>query len=189
MPIVAASAIVVAVVALLAAIYTIVVYNRLVGLRNHCDEAWSNVDTELQRRYELIPNLVSTVKGYAAHERRLLTELTRLRERATHHEGPTADHAEAEARLEVVLDRLLARVEAYPDLKADRHFLQLQRQLTTTANRIQAALRFYNGNVRETNNLVDRIPSNLVASLTGFGRRHYFEPSDPAARARVQVDL
>src|SRR5688572_3961269 len=134
---------------LLPLIWFVVQYNALVGLRNYIAESWSNVDTELKRRYDLIPNLVSTVKGYAAHEREVLERVIELRNRCAANHGPVADQARDENELVDSLKRLFALVENYPQLKADQHFLKLQQELINTENRIQAARRFYNGNVRD----------------------------------------
>lgn len=172
----------------LAGLWAVLTYNRLVSYRNQCREAWSNVDSELERRHDLIPQLVATVKGYAAHERTLLSEIVQLRQNALALPGPTADHARSEGQLSQALDRLLVRVEAYPDLKADRNFLQLQKELVTTADRIQAATRFFNGNVRALNNLVLQFPSSLVAERAGYTTKDYFEAS-PEARSPVQFEL
>ncbi|MAE29356.1 MAG: LemA family protein [Planctomycetota bacterium] len=169
--------------------WALVAYNRLVAIRNHCREAWADVDTELKRRYELIPNLVQTVKGYAGHERLLFEQVTELRARAQANEGPQESQARDENALMEGLGRLVAVAESYPELKASSNFLELQRELATTENRIQAARRFYNGNVRENNNLVEQVPSNLVASLTGFARREYFQVESASEREAVQVDM
>ena len=157
-------------------------YNRLVGVRNHCNEAWHNIDTELKRRYDLIPNLVRCVKGYAAHEKDVLETVTRLREECLHNEGSPEDQARSENKLVRALNDLYVRIEAYPDLKASANYLQLQDELVNTEDRIQAARRFYNGNVRENSNLVEMFPTNLVASMFGFARREYFEVEDTRQR-------
>lgn len=167
----------------------VVMYNNLVRTRNHCDEAWSNIDTELKRRYDLIPNLVSTVRGYAAHEKDLLEELARLRESCVRDTGTPQHQAGNENQLVRTLNRLLARVEAYPDLKASRNFLELQEELVNTEDRIQAARRYYNGNVREMNNLVQTIPSSIVASMGGFTAREFFEVERVSVREPVRVDM
>ncbi len=164
-------------------------YNGLVSIRNQCDESWSNVETELKRRYDLIPNLVRTVKGYAAHERELLEEVVRLREKAAGNEGSPASQARDESALQQALGRLLVRLEAYPDLKASANYLELQRELANTEDRIQAALRFYNGNVRENNNRIQQFPSNVVANMFKFGRREFFELDVPAARQAPKVEF
>lgn len=167
----------------------VVLYNGLVSVRNQCDEAWSNVDTELKRRYDLIPNLVRTVKGYAQHERELIEKVVELRERAAAGHGSIADHAADESQLQQALGSLMARLEAYPDLKASANFLELQKELANTEDRIQAALRFYNGNTRENNNRVQQFPSNLVAGMFNFPLRDFFELAQPAARGPVEVQF
>lgn len=163
-----------AALALLPLLYVIVQYNGLVGLRNHIAEAWSNVDTELKRRYDLIPNLVATVQGYAAHEREVLERVTELRDRCFANQGPVGDQARDEAQLVEALKHLLVRVESYPQLKADQHFLALQRELVNTEDRIQAARRFYNGNVRDYRNKSESFPSNLVAGAFSFLPAEFF---------------
>jgi LemA protein len=164
---------------LLPSLYVVLQYNGLVTLRNYIAESWSNVDTELKRRYELIPNLVATVKGYAAHEREVLERVTELRNRCLANQGPVGDQARDEVQLVAALRRLLVVVEHYPQLQADQHFLQLQQELTNTENRIQAARRFYNGNVRDYRNKQASFPSSLVAQLFKFPPAEFFtvEPS------------
>ena len=184
-----AALIIIAAAILVPVLAVVIMYNGLVRLRNHCDEAWSNVDTELKRRYNLIPNLVHTVKGYAAHEKALLEEVTRLRGQCAANNGTPLEQAATENRFGRALGRLLARVERYPDLKANENFLQLQRELANTENRIQAARRFYNGNVRENNNKVQMFPSNIIASAFGFKDRQFFELEDAAARSVPRVAI
>jgi LemA protein len=171
-------------------IYIIAVYNSLVALRNHLKEAWSNIDTELKRRYDLIPNLVETVKGYARHERETLDKVTELRNLCRVNNGSPAQQAETERQLVAGLNHLLAVAESYPDLKADRNFLQLQTELVNTEDRIQAARRFYNGNVRDYLNKLQVFPSNLVASMFNFPPEagEFFEV-DPVQREAVRVAL
>ncbi len=176
-------------VVLLLVVPAVVMYNRLVSVRNHCDEAWSNVDTELQRRYQLIPNLIETVKGYASHEQKLLNEVTQLRERAFDSRGSVSSQAQDESLLQSSLGQLMVRLEAYPDLKANTNFLELQRELANTEDRIQAALRFYNGNVRENNNRIQQFPSNIIAGMGNFSLREFFQLDDPAARQPVKVQF
>ncbi|HPA18053.1 MAG TPA: LemA family protein [Verrucomicrobiae bacterium] len=173
---------------LILALWVILQYNGLVSLRNHIRESWSNIDTELKRRYELIPNLVQTVKGYAAHEREVLERVTELRARCVAQTGPVVDQAREERELVGAIQRLLAVVENYPDLKADGHFLELQRELVNTEDRIQAARRFYNGNVRDYSNRRETFPSNLVASAFGFGPEGFFEV-EPAVTQAPTVTL
>ena len=161
-------------VVLLPAVWVIVQYNWLVSLRNYISESWSNVDTELKRRYDLIPNLVATVKGYAAHEREVLERVTQLRERCVANNGSPTEQAQDEVQLVDALKQLLVVVENYPQLKADQHFLKLQQELVTTENRIQAARRFYNGNVLDYRNKCETFPSNLVAQMFGFQPQEFF---------------
>lgn len=176
-------------VILLLVVVVIGMYNGLVSVKNHCDEAWSNIDTELQRRYDLIPNLVETAKGYAKHERELLEDVVNLREKAAGNHGSVASQAADESLLQGALGRLMVRLEAYPDLKASANFVELQKELANTENRIQAALRFYNGNARENNNRIQQFPSNVIASMFNFGPRDYFELDNPEARQAPQVQF
>jgi len=176
-------------VALLGAVIFIGLYNGLVSIRNQCDEAWSNVDTELKRRYDLIPNLVNTVKGYAKHERELLEQVVEMREQAAGNHGSLASQAQDEVRLQKSLGQLMVRLEAYPDLKASANFVELQGELANTENRIQAALRFFNGNIRENNNKVQQFPSNVIANMFSFGTREFFELDIPEAREAVKVEF
>jgi LemA protein len=173
--------IILGVVVLLPVIFVIATYNTLVALRNHISEAWSNVDTELKRRYELIPNLVKTVKGYAAHERETLERVVELRNTCMADTGSVHHQEATEKRLVGAVQKLLAVAEAYPDLKADQNFLDLQKELVNTEDRIQAARRFYNGNVRDYRNKCEAFPSNLIAGLFGFTPRDFFDV-DPAVR-------
>jgi LemA protein len=161
-----------AVVLLLA---VVVSHNRFVSQQQLVDNAWANVDTELRRRYDLIPNLVRTVEGYAAHEREVLRTVVEARHEAMRSEGSAADQIGPEQTLVHSLKSLLAVAEAYPELKADTQFLELQRELAVTEDRIQAARRLFNGNVRDYNQRVQSVPSNLVAAAWGFRRRGYFE--------------
>src|SRR5688572_20954448 len=170
-----------AVVVLIPVLWVIVQYNSLVGLRNYISESWSNVDTELKRRYDLIPNLVATVKGYAAHERATLQAVVEARRDAVDARGGAAEQTVQENVLVDALKQLLALREAYPDLKADAQFLDLQQQLTVTEDRIQAARRFYNANVRDYNTRVESFPSMVIASVGRFEKRDYFEV-EPAIR-------
>jgi LemA protein len=174
---------------LLLFIWFIATYNRFVQLRNHCTEAWSNIDTELKRRYELIPNLVATVKGYAAHERGLLEEVTRLRAACAQNNGPVGEQATSERALVAALGKVFVLAERYPELKASANFLALQEELTNTEDRLQAARRFFNGNVRENNNLVESFPSNLVANMFSFTLRDFFEVEPAVRGAEVRVDF
>jgi LemA protein len=179
--------IVAAVVVLVPAIWLIGNYNGLVRLRNFCDEAWSGIDTELKRRYDLIPNLVETVKGYASHERETLERVVELRNRALASTGSPVSQAADENQLVGALRSLMAVAEAYPDLKASRNFLALQEELVNTEDRIQAARRFYNANVRDLNTRVEVFPSNVVALLFGFQKKEFFEIENAVERAAPQV--
>jgi LemA protein len=167
--------IVVAVIAFLLVVACVVAYNRFVQQRQYIDNAWSNVETELRRRYDLIPNLVETVKGYAAHESATLEAVTSARARAVADNGTPAQQSTTENALVGALQSLFAVSEAYPDLKASASFLDLQRQLISTEDRIQAARRFYNNNVRAYNERVQSVPANIIAKLFGFDVRTYFD--------------
>ena len=166
----------------------IVMYNRFVRQRTLVDESWGGIDVELTRRHELIPNLVKTVQGYAAHEQAVLENLTAAREAATAHktDDPT-QRQQFEETVGRALTQVLARVEAYPDLKASQNFLDLQDELTNTEDRIAAARRFYNGNVRAYNTRVSTFPSNVVAGMFGFTSRQFFELTDLNARTAPSV--
>ncbi len=171
-------------------VYAIIVFNRLVRTRQMANEAWSGIDVQLKRRSDLVPNLVESVKGYAAHERSVLEQVTQLRGAARALPGDdVAGRARAEGALSAALGKLLAIAENYPDLKASTNFLELQRQLSDLENEIQMARRYYNGAVRNLNVLVQSFPSNLIAGLFGFAQRDYFEVPDVGDRAVPQVDL
>jgi LemA protein len=171
-------------------LYGIVLFNRLVGMRQMANEAWSGIDVQLKRRSDLIPNLVETVKGYAAHERGLFAEVTELRNQARALTGDDVKGREqAEGALSHAVGKLLALAEAYPDLKASTNFLELQQELSRIENEIQMARRYYNGAVRNLNTLVESVPSNIVARLTGFAQRAYFELADATERAVPRVSV
>lgn len=168
----------------------VVMYNRFVRQRTLIDSSWGGIDVELTRRHDLIPNLVSTVQGYADHEREVLTALTRAREQAAAHQTDSpAGRQPFEEQVGQTLGTVLARAEAYPDLKASANFLDLQHQLTETENRIAAARRFYNLNVGAYNTRVATFPSNLVAGAFDFTGRDFFEVSDVAVRQAPTVHL
>ncbi|HLM84217.1 MAG TPA: LemA family protein, partial [Candidatus Bathyarchaeia archaeon] len=150
--------------------WVIAIYNGLVRLKNRVDEAWSDIDVQLKRRYDLIPNLVNTVKGYAAHEKEVFEKVTEARTRAMGAQS-AADKAQAENALSQTLKSLFAVAEAYPDLKANQNFLELQRELTDTEDKIQAARRFYNGNVRDFNTKIQVFPNNMIAGSLGYTAR------------------
>jgi LemA protein len=176
-------------VAVLLILWVAFMYNSLIRGRNHCDEAWSNIDTELKRRYDLIPNLVNAVKGYAAHEREVLERVTQARTAAVASQGSPASQARDENVLVDSLRRLLAVVEKYPDLKANQNFLDLQEELVNTEDRLQRARRFYNGNVRDYNNRVEVLPSNIVARCFGLKKREFFEIEAAVERAAPAVKI
>ena len=176
-------------VTVLVIIWAIANYNVLVRLRLHCRESWADIDTELKRRYDLIPNLVDTVKGYAAHEREVLAAVTEARTRAVASTGSPGSQAGDENLLVAALLRMLVVAEDYPDLKASDNFLELQKELARTEDRIQAARRFYNGNVRQMNTRVEVFPSNLIASACGFCQEEFFEVESTAVRQAPAVDL
>jgi len=165
---------VVAAVILLPIVYVILTYNTLVALRNHIRDAWGNIDTELKRRYDLIPNLVATVKGYAAHEKEIFERVTQLRTQCMASEGAVQKQVADENQLVDALQKMLAVVENYPQLKSDRNFLKLQQELVNTEDRIQAARRFFNGNVRDYRNKCETFPSSIIASSFGFQLQDYF---------------
>ena len=178
----------IAVIVLTPIIFVIATYNALIGLKNHIKDAWANIDTELKRRYELIPNLVNTVKGYAAHEQQVFTQITELRSKCIANTGNVSQQCGTEQLLVGALQKLLAVVENYPKLKADTNFLQLQQELVNTEDRIQAARRFYNGNVRDYKNKCQMFPSSIVAGLFGFESQDYFNV-DSAVREVPSIDL
>jgi LemA protein len=169
-------------------IYVVLTYNTLVALRNHIRDAWGNIDTELKRRYDLIPNLVATVKGYAAHEKEIFDRVTQLRAQCMASRGPVQQQAVNEIQLVGALQQLLGVVENYPQLKADQHFLRLQKELVNTEDRIQAARRFYNGNVRDYRNKCETFPSNIIAGAFGFQPEDYFRVS-PSVREVPDADF
>lgn len=163
-------------------------YNRLVTSRNMVEEGWSGIDVQLKRRADLIPNLVETVKGYAAHEKGVLEEVTRARAEATAATSPQ-EKGQAENMLTGALRQLFAVAEAYPDLKADDNFRQLQTQLAEVEDDIQKARRYYNGAVRRLNTQVEVFPSNIVAAQFRFERADYFEIEDPHSRELPRVEF
>ena len=149
-------------------------YNRFIVLINRTKEAWSDIEVQLKRRYDLIPNLVETVKGYAVHERELFEKVTEARSKAMSAQT-IKEHSEAENFLSQTLKSLFAVAENYPDLKASANFLELQRELTDTEDKIQAARRFYNGNARDLNIMVESFPANIIASMFNFKKVEFFE--------------
>ncbi|MDQ1519442.1 MAG: LemA protein [Actinomycetota bacterium] len=177
--------IIVAIVVLLILIF-VVQYNGLVRLRNRIDNAWSQIDVQLQRRHDLIPNLVETVKGYASHERETLESVVQARNQAVSAQGPAAQ-GQAENVLTGALRQLFAVAEAYPDLKANQNFLSLQEELTSSEDRVAYARQFYNDTVLKYNNKIQAIPSNIIAGMFNFQEREYFEGEEEARSVpRVQ---
>ena len=164
-------------------------YNALVKTRLHVRESWSDIDTELKRRYDLVPNLVETVKAYATHERELFTRITEARARAAASQGSAGSQAADEKPLVEGMRQLFAVAEAYPDLKASDNFLALQKELANTEDRIQRARRFYNGNVRDMNTRVEVFPSNLIAGMFGFAPEEFFEVETGTVRQVVDVSF
>ncbi len=171
----------------LLAAWLVSTYNSLTRTRNRVDEAWSDIEVQLKRRYDLIPNLVSTVKGYAAHESGVFEKVTVARTAAM---GATSQHdrLEKENMLSGALKSLFAVAESYPDLKANQNFMSLQSDLTDTENKIQASRRFYNGNVRDYNTKLQVFPTNFIASMLGFSVREFFDIDEKGAEGQpVQV--
>ena len=168
--------------------WVVITYNGLIGARNQVDEAWSGIDVQLKRRHDLIPNLVNTVKGYASHEANVLENVTKARSQAVNASEP-ADVAQSENLLTGALRSVFALSEAYPDLKADQNFQELQIQLADTEDKIQAARRIYNGNVRDYNTRIQRFPTLIIANMFGFRDRDFFEIEDPAERENVTVQF
>lgn len=167
-------------------VWVIFTFNRLVALRNRMKEAWADIDVQLKRRYDLIPNLVAIVKGYAAHESGVFERVTEARTRAMGAQT-LKEKGEAENMLSSTLKSLFAVSENYPDLKASANFLELQRELTDTEDKIQAARRFYNSNVLELNNKVQSFPANMIANMFGFKSVEFFQLEDAAAKEQVLV--
>jgi LemA protein len=173
-------------VVVLLAFYGIAIYNKLVKLKNLVAEAWSGIDVQLKKRYDLIPNLVETVKGYAAHEKETFENVTRARA-AAQQASTVQDQQAAENTLNRALMNLMAVAEQYPELKANTNFLELQAQLSQVEGDIEKARRYYNGNVREQNTLIESFPSNIVANLFSFAKSVFFELENPAEKQAPQV--
>ncbi|OIO47986.1 MAG: hypothetical protein AUJ32_01625 [Parcubacteria group bacterium CG1_02_40_82] len=167
-------------------LWLIVAYNRFIRLRKRTDEAWSDIDVQLKRRHDLIPNLVETVKGYATHERELFEKVTEARAKAISASG-TAQKAQAENMLSGALKSLFAVAENYPQLRASENFSKLQEELADTENKIQAARRFYNGNVRDLNTALEVFPSNIVAKIFSFKSAEFFQLEGEEERKPVEV--
>lgn len=164
----------------------IAMYNGLIRFKVRVDEAWSDIDVQLKRRYDLIPNLVETVKGYAAHEQGTLQKVVEARAAAMQ-AGNTTEKAKTENMLSDTLKSIFALAENYPDLKANQNFLELQKELRDTENKIQAARRFYNGNVRDFNTKLQVFPTNIIGNMLGFKDREFFGIEDEKEKEAVQV--
>jgi LemA protein len=175
-------------VVVLLVLYGVLTYNGLVRLRNRVEAAWAQIDVQLKRRYDLIPNLVETVKGYASHERQTLEAVTAARTASMNAQGP-AQQAQAENMLSGALKSLFAVAEAYPELKANQNFLQLQEELTGTEGRISYARQFYNDTVQRLNTKIQSFPANVLAGMFGFKEREYFEIEDLATREAPKVQF
>lgn len=169
-------------------IWFIAVYNKLIGLKNRTDEASSDIDVQTKRRYDLIPNLVETVKGYAKHEKEVFENVTKARAEAMSSKG-MADQAAAENQITQALKSVFALAENYPELKANDNFARLQEDLKDTEDKIEASRRFYNGNVRDFNIAIEIFPSNMVANMFGYKRRELFEAKNAAEKEPVKVDF
>lgn len=167
-------------------LWAVAAFNGFVRLKNRASEAWSDIDVQLKRRHDLIPNLIEAVKGYAVHERELFEEVTTARAKAIGAQG-IAEKGQAENVLSGTLKSLFAVAENYPDLKANQNFLQLQEELSDTENKIQAARRFYNGNARDLNIKAEKFPSSIIASLFKFSKREFFEVGEAEEREVPKV--
>lgn len=166
--------------------WLVAIYNKLVTLKNRSAEGWSDIDVQLKRRYDLIPNLVESVKGYAAHESKVFAAVTEARSRAMGAQN-LGERAQAENALSQTLKSLFAVAEAYPDLKASANFSKLQDELSDTENKIQASRRFYNGLVRDLNTALETFPSNIVGKMFNFAAREFFQIENEAEKENVQV--
>jgi len=170
-------------------IWVVATVNRFVRLRQHLRESWADIDVELKRRYDLVPNLVETVKGYARHEEEVLTRVVELRNLAVASQGSASSQARDESNLLMGLKQVFALAEGYPELKANRNFLELQRQLALTEDRIAAARRFYNGNARTLNVLRESVPTNLIAKMIDVEAATFFELTSDAERVVPRLGL
>ena len=179
--------VIIVIILVLIAVFAVGIYNGLVRARNHVKNAWSQIDVQLNRRHDLIPNLVETVKGYMTHERETLEAVVRARQQAVNVSGDIEAKAQVENQLSQTLRSLFAVAEAYPDLKANTNFLALQEELTSTENKISFARQYYNDSVLALNNKIEMFPSNIFAGMFGFTREKFFEVEAPEARRPVQV--
>jgi LemA protein len=181
--------IVIVVLLVLIGLWGVAGYNGLIKLRNRVQEAWRQIDVELTRRHDLIPNLVETVKGYASHERQTLDAVIQARNTAVQPGSSVAEQGQQEGQLTQALGRLFALAEAYPDLKANQNFLALQNELSSTEDRIAAGRRYYNATVRELNTKVETIPTNFIAGIANIERADYFEEDNPEVRSAPSVSF
>ncbi len=169
-------------------VWIVIIYNGLIKLKVRTNEAWSDIDVQLKRRYDLIPNLINTVKGYATHEKELFEKVTQARANAMNAQNPE-EKAGAENMLTGALKSLFAVSENYPDLKANENFLELQRELSDTENKIQASRRFYNGNVRDLNTKIQVFPDSIVANMLKIGKREFFEIEEEKEKETPKVEF
>jgi len=175
-------------IVVLVVLWVVYAYNNFVALVNRAKEAWSDIDVQLKRRYDLIPNLVDTVKGYAAHEKQAFENVTRARAAAMGAQS-VPEHGKAENMLTGALKSIFAIAEAYPDLKANQNFLELQRELSDTENKIQAARRFYNGTVQSLNTGLEQFPGNIIGGMFSFKPREFFELGEGEGAAKQPVKV
>ena len=177
---------IISIIVAVAVLWIILAYNGFIRLINRAKEAWADIDVQLKRRYDLIPNLVNTVKGYAKHESSAFENVTKARAMAMG-AGTLAEKGQAENMLTGALKSIFALAEAYPDLKANQNFLELQKELSDTENKIQAARRFYNTNIRDLNTKIESFPNNIIASVFRFSQMEFFELEETSARGPVEV--
>ena len=180
---------IVLIVVIVVAVYFGMAYNAFITLNNRVKEAWSDIEVQMKRRYDLIPNLVETVKGYASHESGTLEKVIQARNMAMAQHGSMKEVAQSENILTGALKSLFALKESYPDLKANQNFLELQRELRDTEDKLQAARRFYNGNVMNLNNKVEMFPSNIIAGMFHFEKAEFFELAEGEQEARQAVKV
>ena len=180
--------VIILVVLVVLGLWIVKIYNGLIKLKVRTNEAWSDIDVQLKRRYDLIPNLINTVKGYATHERELFENVTKARANAMNAQNPE-EKAGAENMLTGALKSLFAVSENYPDLKANENFLELQRELSDTENKIQASRRFYNGNVRDLNTRIQIFPDSIIANMLKIGKREFFEIEDKKEKEVPKVEF
>ncbi len=164
-------------------------YNKLIEMRNRAENGWADIDVQLKRRYDLIPNLVETVKSYAGHERETLENVTKARQQAIDVRGDVAQQAQAENMITGALRQLFALSESYPNLKANENFMHLQAELANIEEVLSQARRYYNAVVRDLNTMIDRVPTNFIAMIFGFKKREYFEIDDESIREAPKVDF